>query len=199
MLILASQSLRRSEILRQAGIPFTVRAADVDESVLAAESPADYVQRLAEAKAYAIEAADGETVLGADTTVVIDGEILAKPADAADARRMLARLSGRRHEVLTGICLRRGGHTIVECATTGVVFAALSDAEIDEYVASGEPMDKAGAYAIQGLASKFVERVEGEYFNVMGLPVALVYRLLRGLPQGRLSFDAEARRRGEHP
>src|ERR1039457_7049493 len=199
MLILASQAPRRSEILRQAGIPFTVRAADVDESVLGGESPADYVQRLAEAKAYAIEAADGETVLGADTTVVIDGEILAKPPDAADARRMLARLSGRRHEVLTGICLRRGGHTIVECATTGVVFAALSDAEIDEYVASGEPMDKAGAYAIQGLASKFVERVEGEYFNVMGLPVALVYRLLTGLPQGRLSFDAEARRRGEHP
>ena len=112
MLVLASQSPRRSEILRQAGIPFMVRAADVDESVLAAESPADYVQRLAGAKAYAVEAADGETVLGADTTVVIDGEILAKPADAADARRMLAQLSGRRHEVLTGICLRRGGHAI---------------------------------------------------------------------------------------
>ena len=179
MLVLASQSPRRSKILLQAGIPFTVRAADVDESVLAAESPVDYVQRLAEAKAYAIEAADDETVLGADTTVVIDGEILAKPADAADARRMLARLSGRRHEVLTGICLRRGGHAIRDCATTGVVFAALSDAQIDEYVASGEPMDKAGAYAIQGLASKFVERIEGDYFNVMGLPVALVYRRLR--------------------
>jgi septum formation protein len=196
MLVLASQSPRRSEILRQAGIPFTVRTADVDESVLAAESPADYVQRLAEAKAYAVEAADGETVLGADTTVVIDGEILAKPADAADARRMLARLSGRRHEVLTGICLRRGGHAIVDCAKTGVVFAALSDREIDEYVASGEPMDKAGAYAIQGLASKFVERVEGEYFNVMGLPVALVYRLLReASATGKSSFDAETRRR----
>jgi septum formation protein len=112
--------------------------------------------------------------------VVIDGEILAKPADAADARRMLARLSGRRHEVLTGICLRRGGHTTSDCVTTGVVFATLSGAEIDEYVASGEPMDKAGAYAIQGLASKFVERIEGDYFNVMGLPVALVYRRLRG-------------------
>ena len=179
MLVLASQSPRRREILRQAGIPFTVRATDVDESVLASESPADYVQRLAEAKAYSIEAAAGEMVLGADTTVVIDGEILAKPADAADARRMLARLSGRRHEVLTGICLRRGGHAILDYATTGVVFAALSDREIDEYVASGEPMDKAGAYAIQGLASKFVERIEGDYFNVMGLPVALVYRLLQ--------------------
>ena len=120
-----------------------------------------------------------ETVLGADTTVVIDGEILAKPEDAADARRMLALLSGRRHEVLTGICLRRGADAVCDYATTGVVFAALSDAEIHEYVATGEPMDKAGAYAIQGLASKFVERIEGDYFNVMGLPVALVYRRLR--------------------
>jgi septum formation protein len=179
MLVLASQSPRRSEILRQAGIEFAVRAAAVDESVIPGESPAGYVQRLAAAKAHAIEAADDETVLGADTTVVIDGEILGKPEDAADARRMLARLSGRRHEVLTGICLRRGGEAVRDCATTGVVFAALSDAEIDRYVASGEPMDKAGAYAIQGLASKFVERIEGDYFNVMGLPVALVYRLLR--------------------
>lgn len=178
MLVLASQSPRRKEILRQAGIPFTVRVADVDESVQSGELPADYVQRLALAKAYAVEAADGEIVLGADTTVVIDGEILAKPEDAADARRMLALLSGRRHEVLTGICLRRGGQSTCEYATTGVVFARLSDAEIDEYVASGEPMDKAGAYAIQGLASKFVERIEGDYFNVMGLPVALVYRRL---------------------
>ena len=183
--MLASQSPRRSEILRSAGIPFTVRVADVDETVLAGESPADYVQRLAAAKAFAIESADGETVLGADTTVVIDGEILAKPADAADARRMLARLSGRRHEVLTGICLRRGADVIRDYVTTGVVFARLSDAEIGEYVASGEPMDKAGAYAIQGLASKFVERIEGDYFNVMGLPVALVYRRLREAIQRR--------------
>jgi septum formation protein len=197
MLVLASQSPRRSEILRLAGIPFTVRAGDVDESVQSAESPAEYVQRLAEAKAYAIEAADGETVLGADTTVVIDGEILAKPADAADACRMLARLSGRRHEVLTGICLRRGGHAIRDCATTGVVFAALSDAEIDEYVASGEPMDKAGAYAIQGLASKFVERIDGDYFNVMGLPVALVYRLLRDGIQRRDAENAEEAQRNQ--
>src|ERR1035438_9991656 len=179
MLVLASQSPRRSEILRQAGIPFTVRVADVDESVVGGEIPADYVRRLAAAKAYAIEAAEGETVLGADTTVVIDGEILGKPADAADARRMLARLAGRRHEVLTGICLRQGTDADRDYVTTGVVFATLSDAEIDEYVASGEPMDKAGAYAIQWLASKFVERIDGDYFNVMGLPVALVYRRLR--------------------
>ena len=179
MLVLASQSPRRREILRQAGIPFTVRAADVDESVLAGESPADYVQRLAAAKAYAIEAAEGEIVLGADTTVVIDGQILAKPADAAEARRMLGLLSGRRHEVLTGICLRNGEAAIRDCVTTSVLFATISGAEIDEYVASGEPMDKAGAYAIQGLASKFVARIEGDYFNVMGLPVALLYRRLR--------------------
>ena len=179
MLVLASQSPRRSQILRHAGMEFTVRVADVDESVLAGESPANYVQRLAAAKAYAIDAAAGETVLGADTTVVIDGEILAKPVDAADARRMLARLSGRRHEVLTGICLRRGADATRDYVTTGVVFATLSHAEIDQYVASGEPMDKAGAYAIQGLASKFVERIEGDYFNVMGLPVALVYRRLQ--------------------
>jgi septum formation protein len=179
MLVLASQSPRRSEILRQAGIPFAVRPAEIDESVLPGESPRAYVERLAEAKAMAVAAASGETVLGADTTVVIDGQILAKPADAADARRMLALLSGRRHEVLTGICLRRGAEAISETASTAVVFAALSEREIADYVASGEPMDKAGGYAIQGLASKFVERIEGDYFNVMGLPVALLYRRLR--------------------
>jgi len=179
MIVLASQSPRRSEILRQAGIPFTVRVADVDESVLPEETPAAYVQRLAEAKARAVEAAPDETVLGADTTVVIDRQILAKPADEADARRMLALLSGRRHEVLTGICLRRGEQAHRAYAVTEVEFAKLSEQEIDDYVASGEPMDKAGAYAIQGLASKFVERIDGDYFNVMGLPVALVYRKLK--------------------
>jgi len=179
MLVLASQSPRRREILRQAGIPFTVRVADVDESVRRGECPADYVQRLAAAKAFAVDASDGETVLGADTTVVIFGEILAKPADARDARRMLTLLAGQRHEVLTGICLRRGTQATSEYVATGVVFAPLSSAEIDEYVATGEPMDKAGAYAIQGLAAKFVERIEGDYFNVMGLPVSLVYRRLR--------------------
>jgi septum formation protein len=179
MLVLASQSPRRSEILRQAGIPFTVRVADVDESPLPGEMPPAYVRRLAEAKARAVLAAPDETVLGADTTVVIDGEILAKPADAADARRMLALLSARRHEVLTGICLRRGEQAVCDHAVTAVVFAPLTEREIAEYVASGEPMDKAGAYAIQGLASKFVERIEGDYFNVMGLPVALLYRKLK--------------------
>ncbi len=178
VLVLASQSPRRAEILRQAGIPFTVRSAEVDETPIDGEAPEDYVRRLAEWKALAVEASPDETVLGADTTVVIDGEMLAKPADSADARRMIALLAGRCHQVLTGICLRRGGRRVCDCAATKVWFAAMTEAEIDAYAASGEPLDKAGAYAIQGLASKYVERIDGSYFNVMGLPVALVYRYL---------------------
>jgi septum formation protein len=181
MLVLASQSPRRSEILRQAGIPFTVRPVEVDETPLEAESPRAYVERLALAKALAAPAGPRDTVLAADTTVTIDGALLGKPADAPDARRMLELLSGRRHEVLTGICLRKGDSLICDCASTAVWFHALSDEEIEKYVASGEPDGKAGAYAIQGLASKFVERIEGCYFNVMGLPVALVYRHLTRL------------------
>src|ERR1035438_7592994 len=181
MLVLASQSPRRSEILRQAGIPFTVRPVEVDETPLSGERPRAYVERLALAKALAAPAGPQETVLTADTTVTIDGAVLGKPADAADARRMLALLSGRRHDVLTGICLRKGDSVISDCATTAVWFQTLTEEEIDEYVASGEPDGKAGAYAIQGLASKFVERIEGCYFNVMGLPVALVYRHLARL------------------
>ena len=178
MLVLASQSPRRAEILRNAGIPFVVRVANVDETPRPGEPPEEYVQRLAEEKARAVDAAPGETVLGADTTVVIDGEMLAKPADAADARRMLGRLSGRRHEVLTGIALRRGDEVTRDCASTAVWFSPMSGREIAEYVASGEPMDKAGGYAIQGLASKYIEKIEGCYFNVVGLPVSLVYRRL---------------------
>src|SRR5580700_10877751 len=184
MLVLASQSPRRSEILRQAGIFFTVRALPVDETPLPGERPEDYVQRLAEAKAMAVPSAPSEVVLGADTTVVVDGEMLGKPADAADARRMIAMLAGRRHRVLTGICLKRGAEKVRDWAVTEVWFAPMSAAEIEEYAASGEPMDKAGAYAIQGLASKYVEKIEGCYFNVMGLPVAMVYRHLRALGGG---------------
>src|SRR5437016_1896076 len=180
MLVLASRSPRRSEILRQAGIPFTVRATEVDETPGTAEPPADYVRRLAALKAQAVPLAAGEIVLGADTMVVAGNQMLGKPADAADARRMLGLLSGRRHEVITGICLRRAdGESVCDHAVTAVWFAAMSDREIADYVASGEPMDKAGAYAIQGLASKFIERIEGCYFNVVGLPVALVYRHLQ--------------------
>ncbi len=179
MVVLASQSPRRAEILRAAGIPFVIRCAPVDETPLRNEQPVDYVQRVAAMKAMAIAGTAGETILAADTTVVVDGEMLAKPADRADARRMIGLLAGRRHEVLTGICLRRDGSEIQDCATTQVWFAPMSQDEIADYAASGEPMDKAGGYAIQGLAAKFIQRIDGCYFNVMGLPVALVYRHLR--------------------
>jgi septum formation protein len=181
-LVLASQSPRRAEILRQAGIPFTVRAAEVDETPHPGEDPREYVQRLAVRKASAAASSPEETVLGADTTVVVDGEMLAKPAGAADAHRMLNLLSGRRHEVLTGICLRRADRLLRDCAVTQVWFARMTPDEISAYVASGEPMDKAGGYAIQGLASKYIERIDGCYFNVVGLPVALVYRHLTSWP-----------------
>jgi septum formation protein len=176
VLVLASQSPRRAEILRQAGIPFVVRAGSVDETPQHGEAPEVYVRRLAEAKALAVPAGADEIVLGADTTVVAGGEILAKPEDAADARRMLTILSGRRHEVMTGICLRRGEERICDHEVTAVWFAPMSAQEIADYVATGEPMDKAGAYAVQGGASKFVPRIEGCYFNIMGLPISLVYR-----------------------
>ncbi len=185
MLVLASRSPRRSEILRQAGIPFVIRPAGVDETPIQGEPARDYVARIARKKAGAAAATEGEIVLGADTTVEIHGEILGKPRDAADAARMLEMLSGRRHQVLTGICLRSAAGTIEDCAETSVWFAPLSSDEIADYAASGEPLDKAGAYGIQGLASKFVERIEGCYFNVMGLPVALVYQHLRALTAGQ--------------
>jgi len=181
MLVLASRSPRRRDILQQAGIPFVVRPIEVDETPLPGERARDYVTRIAREKANAAAGlrADGEIILTADTTVAIHGEILGKPLDAADARRMLRMLSGQRHEVLTGICLRSASRVTEDCAETSVWFAPLSPQEIDDYAASGEPMDKAGAYAIQGLASRFIQRIEGCYFNVMGLPVALVYRHLR--------------------
>ena len=181
MLILASRSPRRAELLRAAGIDFTIRAADVDETPRPGESPRGYVTRLALEKAHAVHAAPDETVLAADTTVVIGNEILGKPVDRADAKRMLRALSGREHEVITGICLRRGDRVIQDVDVTGVWFSPLSDAEIDHYIASGEPMDKAGAYAIQGLASRFIPRIEGSYSNVVGLPVALVSQALSKL------------------
>jgi len=179
MLVLASRSPRRREILEHAGIPFIVRPMDVDETPLAGEGAHEYVNRIARRKAEATQPESGEIILAADTTVTVDGQILAKPEDARDAGRMLRMLSGRCHEVLTGICLRSASRTIEDRAETRVWFAPLSRQEIDDYVASGEPVDKAGAYAIQGLASRFVTRLDGCYFNVMGLPVSLVYRHLR--------------------
>ena len=178
MLTLASQSPRRREILERAGIPFTVRVADVDESLRAGEAAQSYVRRLATQKAVAVSQA-GEVVLGADTTVVVGGEILAKPVDEADAERMLGLLSGRTHEVITGICLKVGGQLYIDAETTLVRFVELSRAEISAYVRTGEPMDKAGAYAIQGGASRYIDRIEGCYWNVVGLPVAKVFGQLR--------------------
>jgi septum formation protein len=178
MLILASASPRRAELLRAAGINFIVRAADVDETIQPRESPDEYVLRLSREKALAV-ARDDELTLGADTTVVINREIAGKPVDAEDARRMLGALSGQWHEVLTGVTLARADRVLSDIATTRVKFAELSEAEINWYVATGEPVDKAGAYAIQGRAALFVERIEGSYSNVVGLPVQMVYRLAR--------------------
>ncbi|HMV50134.1 MAG TPA: Maf family protein [Blastocatellia bacterium] len=177
-LILASASPRRSELLRAAGIEFSVRVADIDESVLPGEAPADYVLRLSREKAQAV-AQPGETVLGADTTVVVSREIAGKPIDAEDARRMLRLLSGQWHEVLTGVSLVCDEQILSELAVTRVKFSELTEAEIDWYVATGEPMDKAGAYGIQGYASRFVESIEGSYSNVVGLPVQAVYEMLK--------------------
>jgi septum formation protein len=185
-LILASQSPRRSELLRTAGIPFRVRVRPVEEKRSPEEPPAEYAVRLAREKAEAawLDSAE-EIVLGADTIVVVGERVLEKPSDAAEARVMIHALSGREHTVITGICLRHSGGAISDSESTLVRFAALEPAEIEAYIASGEPMDKAGAYAIQGLASKFVERIEGCYFNVMGLPVARVYRHWKTLAFGK--------------
>jgi len=167
--------------LTQAGIPFTVMAAGVAEQILSGESPDDYVRRLAREKAAVVRAPRDAVVLGADTVVVLDEHILEKPASADDARRMLRMLSGREHEVITGICLRHRGGAVVDSETTRVRFVSLSEEEIAAYVATEEPMGKAGAYAIQGRASRFVDRIEGCYFNVVGLPVARVYQHLKAL------------------
>ena len=181
-LVLASRSPRRADLLRAAGIPFEVFPVDVDEQFRTGENPGDAVARLAEEKAAAALASHPEAVvLGADTTVVVDGEALAKPLDAADAERMLRLLSGRSHEVLTGICLSSTARRLVHVETTHVRVAELSDADIDWYVSTGEPYDKAGGYAVQGLASRFIEGIDGSYSNVVGLPVSRVYGLLQQL------------------
>lgn len=180
-LVLASASPRRADLLRAAGYDFIIRPPAVDESIVPGESACAHVCRLADAKAAAAAAAaaPGDVVLGADTVVVVDGLILGKPADDAEAAGMLRRISGRSHEVLTGVTLRRDGRTRSAVARTVVHFTHLTEEDLAWYVASGEPRDKAGAYGVQGLASRFVERIEGSYANVVGLPVALVARLLR--------------------
>jgi septum formation protein len=179
-LILASASPRRAELLRNANIAFTVEPAHVHEQPLPHEQPLDYAQRLARDKARAVFARHPEdVVLGADTVVVVDEHLLEKPLDERDAERMLRLLSGRTHQVITGICLVAPGFEQTAAELTQVRFSPLSEVEIAEYVRTGEPMDKAGAYAIQGIASRWVERIEGCYFNVVGLPVPRVYRMLR--------------------
>jgi len=179
-IILASASPRRAELLQAAGIAFEVMPAHVDETARDGESPHAYVSRVAEAKASAIAArADHRIVLAADTTVVVGGEMLGKPADDADAKRMLRLLSGRVHEVATGVTVSCGPSLTTKVESTEVAFAALSENEIAWYVATGEPRDKAGAYAIQGYASRFITRIAGSYSNVVGLPIALVYDLLK--------------------
>ena len=198
-LVLASSSPRRRELLAQAGFTFEVHPAEINEEPRINESPLDLVVRLAREKAEKVYAGqDGRlgldgVVLGADTTVTLDGAILGKPLDAEDAARMLRMLSGRTHRVITGVAVvsaadpkgvsgaARGMRVEVAAEVTAVRFLTLSEDEIREYVASGEPMDKAGAYAIQGRAAKWIPRVEGCYFNVVGLPLALVSALLDGI------------------
>jgi septum formation protein len=194
MLVLASASPRRGELLVQAGYAFKVHPAHIAEEPLTGEDPVAYVVRLAREKAEAVfrELTEGTNrlgnegeegplaVLGADTTVTVDQQILGKPGDAADAARMLRLLSGRTHRVMTGVALKTAERVEVAAEVTGVRFVTLRDEEIAAYVAGGEPMDKAGAYAIQGRAARWIPRVEGCYFNVVGLPLALVCSLLEG-------------------
>lgn len=180
-LILASGSPRRAEIMNSVGWEFTKAVPDVDESLTEGESPEDYVRRLAVTKADAVAAIHpGELILAADTTVVVDGEIMGKPIDLADARRMIAMLSGRCHEVLTGVAVVRGGAKNIGIQRTRVKFADMSESEIDFLVEKGNPLDKAGAYAVQAQAALFIEAIEGDFWNVVGLPIGLVYRMVCG-------------------
>jgi septum formation protein len=184
-LILASASPRRAEILAAAGIPFEIRASLIDESRLAGEPSEQMVERLARAKAEAaanIDQSGGPVmILGADTVVVVDEEILGKPGDAATAREMLLKLRGREHRVITGFALLRVRDKEIRSGyeTTRVWFSKMTDAEIEEYVATNEPLDKAGAYAIQGIAGRYIPRIEGCHFNVVGLPIARVWQALK--------------------
>ncbi len=175
-LVLASKSPRRSEILKSAGIDFTVRVADADETIPEGTKPEDAVVFLAARKAMAVERTDDEIVLGADTVVVLDDKILGKPKDKDDAFNMIKNLSGRVHSVFTGVCAIDNDGSLTFAEETKVEFYPLSDEEICEYINTDEPYDKAGAYGIQGLASKFIRGIQGDYFNVVGLPISGIYK-----------------------
>lgn len=178
-LILASGSPRRSEILDSVGWQFTKHVADIDESERSGESPEDYVERLAIEKAKTVaEVYPGEIVLGADTTVVVGQQILAKPVDLADAERMIGLLAGGWHDVLTGIAVVENGVPRSAIQRTSVKFGPMSESEIEFLALRGDPLDKAGAYAVQAQAALFIERIDGDYWNVVGLPVSLVYELV---------------------
>ena len=180
--VLASQSPRRRELLTLIGIPHEVRPADIDESVLPGERPAPHAERLARTKALAVAGTDGNALtIGSDTIVVVDGDILGKPGDADEARRMLRRLSGREHVVFTAVAVAYGGRVASSVEEVTVSFRALTDHDIDAYVATGEPMDKAGAYGIQGYGATIVERIDGDYFAVMGLALGRMVRLMAEL------------------
>ena len=174
-LVLASKSPRRSEILKNAGYEFVVRVADADETIPEGTKPEDAVVFLAARKAMAVERADDETVLGADTIVVLDNRILGKPKDREDAYNMLKNLSGRVHSVFTGVCIIENGKSMTFSEETQVEFLPLTDKEIYEYIDTNDCYDKAGAYGIQGYASKFIRRINGDYFNVVGLPISAIF------------------------
>jgi septum formation protein len=183
-LVLASSSPRRRELLERLGRPFVVRVPDVDESVRAGEGPADYVERLARSKALAVPAGPDDLVVAADTTVVVDGDILGKPVGADEAMAMLRRLSGRQHLVCTGVAVRLGDRVAAEVSRAVVRLASLDDADLAWYVSTGEPLDKAGAYALQGLGGRFVTAVDGDVQAVVGLPLAALVRLAAAVTDG---------------
>lgn len=177
-LVLASGSPRRHQLLTSVGVAFSVAAPDIDETPSDGEDPVAYVERLARAKAAAVHAGPTDVVLAADTTVALDREILGKPADAADARRMLRSLSGRTHDVHTGVAVRDGSGTRSAVETTRVAMSSIAPDDLDWYVRTGEPLDKAGAYAVQGSGALFVRSIEGSASNVVGLPLTLLAELL---------------------
>ena len=177
-LILASQSPRRRSLLEQMGLEFTVISPKIDEDAFSDPDPAALVQTLSREKALAVARREDAVVVAADTVVALDGQILGKPASEAEARAMLTALSGRTHEVYTGVTVCRGDRAVTQAECTQVTFRALSQEEIRQYAATGEPMDKAGAYGIQGLGALLVEGIRGDYFNVVGLPVCLLGRML---------------------